>query len=352
MKAAMLHDKNDIRYEDVEEPAIQSDTVKVKVMASGICGSDIPRVLEGKAHFFPIVLGHEFSGIVTEIGADIVNLTVGDHVAGVPLVPCFKCADCARGDFSLCKQYSFIGSRRNGSLSEIIVVPGTNLVKIDPNVSFIEGALFEPSTVALHGLLMLNIKKGGSIAVLGGGTIGYFAVQWAKILGAGIVTVLSRSENKLNLCKEAGADYAISTNHENFMEQAKEITGGRGFDYVVETAGSTETMKLSFELVGNKGHVCFIGTPTSELTFQPGLWELMNRKEFTLTGSWMSYSNPFPGIEWEMTAKHFSDGSLTVDPRIIDKSFPLEKAADAFALFEMPNRVRGKIMIVNKGGER
>jgi L-iditol 2-dehydrogenase len=348
MKAAVLHGKNDIRYEEIDTPLLDSNTVKVKVMASGICGSDIPRVLEGKAHSFPIVLGHEFSGIVDEVGADVCDLKNGDHVAGVPLIPCFQCTDCLNGNFSQCKHYSFIGSRRNGSLSEYVVVPDSNLVKIDPKISFIEGALFEPSTVALHGLLMLNIKRGGSVAILGGGTIGYFAVQWAKILGAGQVTILSRSESKLELCRKAGADFGFSTDGDQWLKLAKDVTDGEGYDYVVETAGSTETMRNSFKLVKNKGQICLIGTPTTELVFQPKEWELMNRKEFALTGSWMSYSNPFPGIEWEMTAKHFSDGSLRVDGGIVFKTFPLSRAAEAFALFHQPKDVRGKIIITDE----
>jgi L-iditol 2-dehydrogenase len=347
MKAAVLHGKNDIRYEEIDNPILEPNTVKVQVMVTGVCGSDVPRVLEGKAHSFPIVLGHEFSGIVSELGPGTTGLSIGDHVAGVPLIPCFHCEDCKRGDFALCKNYSFIGSRRNGSFSEYIVVPQTNVFKIDSKISFSDAALFEPSTVALHGLLMLNINKGASVAIIGGGTIGYFAVQWAKVLGAEVVTIISRSQNKLNLCLKAGADFAIGASDDDFIALAKEKNKGNGYDFVVETAGATEAMKNAFELVGNKGQVCFIGTPTKDLIFQPKQWELMNRKEFTLTGSWMSYSNPFPGHEWEMTASHFSDGRIWADSAIIYKTFPLSQADEAFKLFEDRNGVQGKIMLIS-----
>ena len=110
MKAAVLHGQDDIRIEEVDMPRIGHDEVLVRVKATGVCGSDIPRVLGTGAHFYPIVLGHEFSGEVVEIGDNVTNVQVGDKVAGAPLVPCHKCIDCLRGHYSQCKHYSFIGS--------------------------------------------------------------------------------------------------------------------------------------------------------------------------------------------------------------------------------------------------
>ena len=348
MKAAVLHGKGDMRYEDIPEPDVLPGTVKIKVMASGICGSDIPRVLEGKAHFFPLVLGHEFSGIVTQTGEGVASLAVGDHVAGVPLVPCFDCDDCRAGNYALCKNYSFIGSRQQGSFAEYVVVPDTNAVSIDPSIPFEQGALFEPSAVALHGIRLLGPVAGKSVAVLGAGTIGYFTVQWARILGASQVVVFSRTPRKLEQCRNAGADASVNTALEDPVQSALKLTGGRGFDLVMETAGSTETMKLAFELAGNKAGVCLVGTPKEELVFPPALWEKMNRKEFVLTGSWMSYSEPFPGDEWTLTAECFADGRLRMDEGILFRKYPLSRAAEAFALYEGGGGSEGKILLVNE----
>ena len=124
-------------------------------------------------------------------------------------------------------------------------------------------------------------------------------------------------------------------------------TSGRGFGYVFETAGVDITMKLAFELAGNKAQICFIGTPTKELVFDPKLFEQMNRKEFVLTGSWMSYSAPFPGKEWELTAHFFRTGQLKYDEAMIFKKFPLSQAAEAFAMYKTPGAVKGKILLVN-----
>ena len=111
MKAGVVHAREDLRYEDIEKPVAGPGQVLVKVKYTGICGSDIPRVNGDACHFFPNVLGHEFSGTVAEVGEGVTSVTAGQRVAGVPLVPCMKCDDCLKGNYALCKKYSFIGSR-------------------------------------------------------------------------------------------------------------------------------------------------------------------------------------------------------------------------------------------------
>ena len=147
-----------------------------------------------------------------------------------------------------------------------------------------------------------------------------------------------------------GAHRTVNTLKDGFMEDAKAMTGGRGFENVLETAGNPVTMRMAFELAANKAKVCFIGTPHTDLTFTPAQWENMNRKEFYLTGSWMSYSAPFPGKEWQLTAHCFADGRLKFDPSMIFRKFPLSRAAEAFALYKNPRDVHGKIMLINEEG--
>ena len=345
MKAGVVHAKNDIRYEEIEKPKAEPGKVVVKVKYTGICGSDIPRVNGDACHYYPNVLGHEFSGVIDEIGEGVTSVKPGDRVAGMPLVPCMKCPDCQRGDYSLCKHYSFIGSREFGSFAEYVAVPEKNVVKFSDDVSFIQGAFFEPATVALHGLERNDYKGGKTVAILGGGTIGMMTMQWAKIFGAKKTVVFDIVDERLELAARLGADAGINTLQEGFMEKAKELTDGRGFDYVYETAGNTITMKMAFELAANKADVCFIGTPTKELSFTVDEWENMNRKEFKLTGSWMSYSAPFPGHEWELTAHYFSTGELKFDDSFVYKIQPLSGIAEAFEWFKTPGTVKGKVLI-------
>ena len=347
MKAAVLIQNKTIVYQDIELPPMQADSVLVRVAASGICGSDIPRFFHNGVHFYPIVLGHEFSGEVVEVGAEVKRVRVGDRVSGAPLLPCMKCADCQKGDYSLCKHYSFIGSRQQGSNAEYVVIPERNAVVFDSSISFERGAMFEPSTVALHGVLQCDYKGGGSVAILGGGTIGVFTMQWARLLGAKSIAVFDISPERLALAKRMGADAVFDTHVQGFAEAAKEFSHG-GFDYVFETAGAAPTMKMAFSLAANKAHLCFIGTPHADLTFTPSEWENMNRKEFRMTGSWMSYSAPFPGKEWTMTAEYYADGRLKFDDAFIGGRYPMSQAQEAFLLFETPGAVAGKILLMNE----
>lgn len=345
MKAGVVYAKNDIRYDDMEKPVPKDGEVVVKVKYTGICGSDVPRVNGDACHFFPNVLGHEFSGTVEQVGKDVTTLRVGDRVAGIPLIPCMKCVDCQQGNYSLCKHYSFIGSRRFGSFAEYVAVPEANAVKFEDEVSFEQGAFFEPATVALHGLLRTPYQGGKRVAILGGGTIGMFVMQWAKIFGAKEAVVFDIADERLALGKKLGATAGINTLDEDFMNQAMALTDGRGFDYVFETAGNTITMKMAFQLAANKANVCFVGTPTRELRFTVEEWENMNRKEFTLTGSWMSYSSPFPGKEWELVAHYFKTGDLKFDDSFIFKKIPLSRIPEAFEMYKTPGTVKGKILI-------
>ena len=154
------------------------------------------------------------------------------------------------------------------------------------------------------------------------------------------VVVFDIDEGRLNLAKSLGADEVI-------LSQSHDFAAGPKFDYVFETAGQISTMQAAFVLAGNKARVCFIGTPHEDLTFTSTIWENMNRKEFLLTGSWMSYSAPFPGEEWTLTAHEFATGRLKFDDRLIFRTYPLEEAAAAFALFENPSQVHGKVVLTN-----
>ena len=345
MKAGVIHGVEDIRYEEINDPVIRDNEVLIKVKYTGICGSDVPRVNGNACHYYPNVIGHEFSGQIVSVGPEVTRLKAGDRVAGVPLVPCMKCPDCARGNYSQCKHYSFIGSRRYGSMAEYVAVPEMNAFRIDDNVSYEQGALFEPSTIALHAVRLLNMEGGKNVAVVGCGLIGLFTIQWARILGANRIVAVNRSRDKLELAKRLGATDTVSTLDEDYYEQLMELTGGNGFEYVFDATGNSEMMPQSFRLVASKGSLCMIGTPKDSMTFTVQEWECMNRKEFTLTGSWMSYSAPFPGEEWELTADCFRTGKLIYDEDLIFRKMKLSEISDAFALYREPGAVKGKILI-------
>ena len=347
MKAAVCYGNGLVKYEEIQEPKTKENEVKVKIKACGICGSDIPRALKSSAHYYPIVLGHEAAGEIVELGEGVSELNTGDHVVILPLIPCMECDDCQKGYYSLCKKYSFIGSRQQGAMAEYVVVPKTNVMRISKNIPFEQAALIEPATVSLHALYQNDYKPDGTVAIIGDGTIGLFALQWANILGAKKVVVLGRDKELLNLAQDLGADAVINTSDEDFKKNALEQTENKGFDYIFEAVGAGVTIKYAFELAANKAHICLIGTPTTDVSFNVKEWELINRKEFYLTGSWMSYSDGFPGQEWHLTEECLKDGRLKYDEHLFYKKFKLENAQEAFDLFKGKNRtkVKGRILL-------
>lgn len=354
MKAGVVYARGDLRVTEVDRPIPGTGEVLVRVALTGICGSDVPRVLGDAAHSYPIVLGHEFSGTVEEVGEGVSSVSVGDRVAGVPLVPCHECEDCRRGDHALCKHYSFVGSRQPGSFAEFVALPEGNVVRFDATVPFDRGVFFEPSTVALHALLLATrdasrFSPGATVAVVGSGTIGILLAQWARIRGAETVAIIARREERLNAARSVGIEHALDSRAADFDERLSELTGGRGFDYVFECAGSGDTIRQSIALAGSHGTVCFVGTPKDEITFQVREWEQINRRELWLTGSWMSYSAPFPGTEWALTAEEFSAGRLLITDEMIDRIYPLGEIAEAFGRFAGPNPPVGKILIDSRG---
>lgn len=344
MKAAVLYGKNDLRYEEIAAPMIGSDEVLVKMKAAGICGSDMPRVMKGSSHFFPNILGHEFSGEVVEIGSDVTTVKVGDSVSGAPLKPCHKCDDCLQGNYAQCKNYSFIGSREFGSWAEYLKMPEINVVKLPDGCSWVDGALMEPVTVGLHGIFLMDFKPGYDTAIIGTGTIGLLTMQCAKLLGARRIFAFDIDDDRLAVAKEYGADYVFNTMDNNMMDELNKVTNGKGIKMVIETAGVPAAEIMALAIAGNKASVMYIGTPHSPLTLQPEEFEMMNRKELTIRGSWMSYSSPYPGREWELAAEYLSKGLIKTE-KLIDRIIPLCEAASAFEDLAVPGKVKGKIIL-------
>lgn len=347
MKAVVLYENGIIKYEDYNLPNIENNMVKVHVKACGICGSDLPRVFNNSAHFYPIVLGHEFAGVIEEIGEGVENFKTGDHVAGIPLMPCYECDDCKNGNFSLCENYKFVGSSIQGAFADYIILPKTNVFKIAPQIPFEQGALFEPSTVALHSIFVSEFKRKKTVAILGGGTVGLFILQWVKILGASNVVVFGRDKNHLKLAQKLGADKTISILDfdDIYNNEALEKIGF--FDYIYEASGAEQMINWSFSIAGKKSIICMVGTPKKQVKFNFKQWELINRKELKVLGSWMSYSDPFPGKEWDMTNEYFSNGKLKYDLNLFHKIFPMKNAESAFGLFRSGEKINGRILLKN-----
>lgn len=331
VKALVVTDKHKIELQDIPKPKIEAGKVLVKVAYCGICGSDLPRYFEGSVHTFPQVLGHEFSGIVEEIGSDVDNITVGEKVSVAPLIPCGSCDNCQKGEPAMCTQYSFIGSREQGAMAEYVVVPEKNCVRVPDSLSLKEAALLEPLTVAIHGVERVRIPAGVDVLVLGAGTIGLLTVLALRAIGVGKITVIDLNEEKLRVAKRIGADETVNPLN---MKLEDYYQKNRLPEVTVETAGSSVTQKQAVEFVAKRGKVVYVGTSTKDVVFDPETFEKILRGELEVTGSWMSYSAPFPGYEWETGLRYMATGKIDVKPLITevfeleDKAIPFDKMVE------------------------
>lgn len=347
MKQARLVENEhiDIVETTLDKPA--GSQVKVKVTACGICGSDIPRYFDNGARHYPVTLGHEFCGEVLETGERVTSLKVGDMVVGVPLVPCFECDDCKAGDFSLCKNYRFIGSSLDGAFCEEMMIDERNLFKIDKAVASKYCALFEPSTIAVHAVKMYSNYENKKVAVVGGGTIGEFLCLWSKIYGAKEVVLFVRRRDNDETYHHIGIENVELSNADSIKTAKEKYTCSKGFDIVFDATGNNQTILASLDLACNHSNVCLVGTPVKPVMFEKRQWETINRKELMMTGTWMSYSNPFPGEEWRQTEQAIKEGKLVLSDDFFAGEFALVDINDAFSYIKNgKNGSVGRVLIV------
>jgi L-iditol 2-dehydrogenase len=304
MTAAVMHAPGDIRVEEVPVTSPGPGEVLLKVAACGVCGSDIPRMLRNGGYVMPIICGHEFSGHVAQLGEGVTGFEVGDLVSVPPLIPCYHCDFCLRGEFGLCENYDYFGSRNDGAYAQYVVAPVGNLLPMPAGIDPRAAAMLDPAAIALHALWKTGLRTGHRVLVVGAGPIGLFAVQWARLAGAAEVVTIDLSEEKAAMALEAGATAAVRTPAE------ASALAGRGFDIVLESAGVPVTADLAASLVGPQGHAVFVGIPHAPVELAKETWNRFMRLEITLHGAWNSFSAPFPGDEWRTAAAKLASGEL------------------------------------------
>lgn len=344
MRAAVLNDTASFSIDEVEVPEPADGEVLVRVHYTGICGSDVPRALYGRVHSFPLILGHEFSGVVEKVGSSCDKSLFGKRVAGIPLVPCGECESCRKGYYSLCDDYCFIGSRQPGSMAEYVCVPQNNVFVIPDEVSDLEAAFFEPTTVALHAVYLSGFSAGSSVLLFGAGTIGILLAQALVALGAERVTLCNRSESRLDHASNMPGINLVCTEDEDWLVRARALSND-GYGFIFDTVACSATISNAAKLACDRGVVCFVGTPKRDLSFAFGDWELINRKELTYIGSWMSYSDPWPGEEWETAKDLFRKGAIKISSGMVDTIYPLCQVQEAFNRFKVDGGVTGKLLI-------
>ncbi|MFD3158378.1 2,3-butanediol dehydrogenase [Haloimpatiens sp. FM7330] len=303
MKAALWYGKNDIRVEEIEEPKATKGLVKVKVKWCGICGSDLHEYLAGpifipvgqphplSGNTAPVVLGHEFSGEVVEVGEDVTEFKAGDRVVVEPMVVCGECPACKEGKYNLCSKLGFHGlCGSGGGFAEYTVFPKEFVHKIPDNIPYDKAALVEPLCVAFHSVRMANFKIGQTALVLGAGPIGLGTIECLKAAGAKLVIVMQRKSVRQEYAKRAGADVVLDPNEVNIPEEIKRLTGGVGVDATFETTGAQVGWDLGLASLKSDGTMVVTSIWEGNISFNPNDIVLTEKK---VVGT-LAYRHEFP----------------------------------------------------------
>lgn len=316
MKAAKFYRARDFRIEEVPTPEVKPGHVIVDVEWIGICGSDMHEYVAGPLNAYPeTIMGHEFSGIVTEIGEGVTNVKVGDRVACENLDVCDDCKYCKSGQRHLCAQfglngYGLLGFSANGAFADKVLLKAECAVKIPDTLSFEHAAMVEPGAVTLHAVNKSKLVEGGTAAVFGAGPIGLLLVVMAKAKKASQIIVVDVAEDRLEMAKKLGATTVINPLNENAVDRIKELTAG-GVDVAFEAAGVQPTFSSATKCLAKNGEVMIVALYEKEVTLFP---MDLTMGEGTISNSFC-YSEEFPEVI-DIFAKNIVDLNLFITKKI------------------------------------
>lgn len=324
MKSAVFYEKHKLIVEDIETPKPGKNEVLIKVMACGICGTDV-HIFEGDegAAATPAgtVLGHEFSGAIEMLGEGVSGYQVGDKVCVDPNKLCGDCYYCRNGIGHFCENMIGIGTTVNGGFSEYCVVPVSQLYKVSDKATFEEAAMAEPVACCIHGIDMCDISCGDTVMVIGGGMIGLIMLQLAKLKGAAKLIIVEPVEAKREHAKRLGADLCIDP----FNEDVKAVLAANNIERintVIECVGNVKTMEQAISYAGKKSTVMLFGLskPDDMLPIKP--FELF-KKEIVLKASFINPYTQTRAIELidsgkiDVSSMIYSINSLEELPKIL-----------------------------------
>lgn len=348
MKAAVLTGVKKFEYRDIERPRPGPGEVLIRIKAVGICGTD-KELYDGTMPFFemglskyPLIPGHEWSGVIEEVGGDVVTFKPGDKVTGDVSIGCGKCLFCKRGLYSLCENRREVGisGGKDGAYADFLIMPEQFTYKLPDTLSFDEAAMAETSATVVKSIWKAPIKLGQTVLVLGAGPIGLMALQAAYAAGAGYTIVADRLTTKLDIALQLGADKVVNTSEEDLSDVVNDLTDQRGADYVMEASGSVELVSLAPSLTKNAGIINTIGIYTKKIP-EFDLSDIVLR-DITLSGSVAS-----PNV-YEATLRLMGSGQLKTEP-CISHRFSLKDIAQAVNVLEQAQPDRIKIMLYPEG---
>lgn len=331
MKSAFFMGNKKIEVKDFTLPEPKANEVVIKNKFCGVCGTDV-HIYHGEPGSAdvnpPVILGHEYSGVIEKVGKNVIDLKVGDHVTVDPNIYCGKCIWCREGKKQMCPDMQAVGVTMNGGFAEYSVVPASQAFKIDDSVPFEYAALTEPVACCLHGIDVASIRTGDNVVIVGGGAIGLIMMQLAKMSGASKIVVSEPNEMRRNVAIECGADLTVNPMEDDYVQKVSEFFGEPGADVVIECVGNNAAVSSAIAYAKKGATIVLFSVPKVDAKFELPLFDVY-KKELTIKGSFVNPDTHSRAV------KIIASGRLNLGP-IITHRFPIEKLEDAI-LCQMSN---------------
>ena len=329
LAAAKTSTKPGIELITVPVPEISGEEVLVKVMASGLCGSDIhtylwEETMHYKEKYLPLILGHEFSGEVVAVGEQVRTVKLGDHVLAKPSHPCGQCWFCRNNQPQNCTDRAICGTTKAGAFAEYCAIHEDQVVHMPEGMTWEQGAIVEPLGVGANCAIRSGLVYGDFVVISGPGPIGLTALLAARALGAGRIAVYgtSRDETRLALARELGADYTFMGDQCDIVQEIKNLTGGQGADVALECVGRSALLQTNLDLVRKLGTVCCAGVYSTPATFN---LDDAVRNSKKIIGAYAGYSFE-RSVQWTTGNNELAEKAV----KIISHRSHLREIEDAF----------------------
>ena len=319
MKAIFIEKPWDVKVTELQEPVVEKGMACIRVVAAGICGSDIGAYRGANQMVsYPRIIGHEIAGEIVSIGEDNLNgLKPGDRVVVDPYLYCGKCYPCSLGRTNCCEDLKVLGVQTDGGMSEYYVHPQDMLVKIPEGMSYEMAALSEPLTISLHGLHRGQLKSGEHAAICGAGPIGIMAALAAVHYGAEPI-VIDIVDERLKMVRDLGVKHTINPVSENPVERIAEITGGRMAEMVLEASGANSSIQSTLEYASYAGRIVFTGWPKQNTDLPTGI---ITKKELDIRGGRTSAG------EFREALDMIANGDIDITP-LLTKVVSIDEAPE------------------------
>lgn len=325
---------------EIETPSPGPGEARVRSVVAGVCRTDLDILtgaLDARWVRFPVVPGHEWSGIVDAVGEGVTGVTAGQRVVCEGNIGCLRCPRCRAGDTHLCASYDAVGFTRAGGWGELVVVPARILHPLPDHVSFESAALVEPGSCVVKALGRAHIEPAETVGVIGVGAMGALAIRIARLRSPGAIVAYGLREEELELARTLGADGVVNVAEQDAEAETRALVDG-GLDVVVETAGAVPAVELSTRLAREGGRVVVLGIAgQAEDLVLPA--DRIPLRDLSVLGS-VGYTT----AAWAHMVALLRDRLLELDA-IVTHRFALERFEEAFALMDDRRGVVARIVL-------